>query len=78
MSENRSLGKTNKERRNSKEIKNRKIIRHTDKKEKESTGYFSNEQYIRMAEEMERELFADGDSEIQSTDEHEKPIPIRY
>lgn len=39
---------------------------------KEGHRLFLDEQYIRMAEEMERELFADGDSEIyESTDEEE-------
>ena len=39
---------------------------------KEGHRLFLYEQYIRMAEEMERELFADGDSEIyESTDEEE-------
>ena len=39
---------------------------------KEGHSLFLDEQYIRMAEEMERELFADGDSEIyESTDEEE-------
>ena len=40
---------------------------------KEGHRLFLDEQYIRMAEEMERELFADGDSEIyESTDEEEE------
>lgn len=42
----------------------------SDKKQGHSS--FLDEQYIKMAEEMERELFADGDSEVyESTDEEE-------
>lgn len=52
--------------------RNKKQKNNQTSDKKEGHRLFLDEQYIRMAEEMERELFADGDSEIyESTDEEE-------